>query len=629
MTNTDRTWIIDSIVYKYSVDGEMDGEPFIYGSPQSICRALRPQWLTMPALAERYQNRMTTLSQGSRNGLGKRRFQDVDGDHSIERTPAVSTTNCKHWFQRHLAPRHKMKFVGLLSEDVIAKLAEEVSQLCDEALHHNLDGIANSPMLDPFLTAVLQDATSITGGSDAASCETDIQKGVAAIVQRQQKILEIILANRSRRLSLANPNPKPLVLLVNQGYNAQNVTSHDRTSLRTIAWPNTTPCTDIAVSLENSRALFATEDGTRIGLNPVLRDRVFKDLWNYEQKCWIVPKVLKRNQLFPYQWPSCIDSKCSPQDSGTAQSGSIRLAARGDELRAVTARKRKEKSSDRDLYHEYDISGGSFPDENMLDQRADVEEEFLTILGLGNLPSPADAGKDMHESSDELNQVSLYLHELDALMAWLQIWADMVIRGTFIAFIGDWVHATRLCIRIPSKGILLISEPIPNPMVPQFDNADDYKIDLDLQEQLIAQEVMAKLDKGDHPWARPTEPHLLDVMAGATLVALRLVCTGRGQKYPDDIFQTILPRNIKGIKHAAERSWKQAVVQHAKKKEERIQSLKHKRQQENKLTTTDERQGPSHDSYPSMDPEGMYSFSLLIGFFPHNSPNRPRPLWKW
>ncbi|KAF8463033.1 hypothetical protein JB92DRAFT_3067709 [Gautieria morchelliformis] len=228
MVNMDKEWIIDNIVYKYR--DKVWGKSITYGSPPNVCRALRPQWLTMPALAERYQNRMATLSQeGTRNG--KRPIQDVDGDLPVGRTSTTSAAVGIHWFQRHLCSKYQMKFVGLLGKDVVAKLAEELSQLCDEALHHNLDGIAHLPMLNPFLAAVEQDATSVMDVSRAASCEAGIQQNVAAIVQRQHIILENVLANRSRQLT--EPITMPLVFGVDQVYNAQNVTNHDSTSLRT------------------------------------------------------------------------------------------------------------------------------------------------------------------------------------------------------------------------------------------------------------------------------------------------------------------------------------------------------------------------------------------------------------
>jgi hypothetical protein len=164
----------------------------------------------------------------------------------------------------------------------------------------------------------------------------------------------------------------------------------------------------------------------------------------------------------------------------------------------------------------------------------------------------------------------------------------MVVRGIFIAFIGDWVHATRLCIRIPSKGILLISEPIPNPMVPQFDDVKDYKISIERQREIIVNEVITKLNKDDHPWAKPTEQHLLDVMGGATIIALRLACTGGGQKYPDDVFKTILPHEISSVGNEIGLSWQRALTQHADKKKEAIKLLKLKQQQGKKLPTTEE-----------------------------------------
>jgi hypothetical protein len=411
-----REWKIDGIVYKYRVKGGTRGKPFTYGSPDSICTALRPQWLTMPAMAERYQNRMATLAQeGARNNVKKRPIQDPGADHPT----SISTTNSIHWFQRHLAPTYQMKFVGPLGRDVVARFAEELSQHCDEALHQNLDGIAQSPLLNPFLAAVEQDATSLLNPIMAVSCEADMQTCVAAIIRRQQIILETILANRSRRLSLEEPNTVPLVFDVTEISNAQDATNHDGTSLRTMAWPNSTPCTHIAVSLANSEALFDTEDESYIALNPALRDRVFKDLWNYELKRWIVPKELKNDQLLSYQWPSCSHSRCLAQDSGTAQPDAIQLAAPGHEFQAVTAPNRSGNTCDYSIYHEYDISGDSFSDQDMLDKRPDVAKEFLTILGLGNSPvlePPTNAGMDVHPSSDELNQVSPNLHELDTLI---------------------------------------------------------------------------------------------------------------------------------------------------------------------------------------------------------------------
>jgi hypothetical protein len=181
-----------------------------------------------------------------------------------------------------------------------------------------------------------------------------------------------------------------------------------------MAWPNSTPCTDIAVSLANAWGLFRATDGTFVGLNPALRDRIFKDLWNYEQKCWTIPEELKPDQLLAYQWPSCTHPKCSAQDSRTTTRDSIQLAAvPGDkrkEFQTMTAQKRSGGTRDRSIYHKYDISGDSFSDQGMLDQRPAVEEEFLTLLGLENSPvleSPTDAGMDVHPSSDELNQVVL------------------------------------------------------------------------------------------------------------------------------------------------------------------------------------------------------------------------------
>ena len=186
----------------------------------------------------------------------------------------------------------------------------------------------------------------------------------------------------------------------------------------------------------------------------------------------------------------------------------------------------------------------------------------------------------------------------------------MVVQGTFIAFIGDWFHATRLCVCIPSKGVLLISEPIADPMVPQFDNSAAYRIDLHVQQQLIIDGVSKKLDEGDYPWATPTETHLLDVMAGATLIGLHLACKGSGLKYPDDLFQDILYKEPMAMVKETEQSWKDVRARHAAKKKQAIHILKAKRQA-NKLSTVQEGGGSSRDPELSMGKGVCLVLSLI------------------
>ena len=97
-------------------------------------------------------------------------------------------------------------------------------------------------------------------------------------------------------------------------------------------------------------------------------------------------------------------------------------------------------------------------------------------------------------------------------------------------------------------------------------------IDLELQWQLIIDGVIEKLDEGDHPWATPKEMHLLDVVAGATLIGLRLACKGSGLKYPDNIFQEIPYQELVATVCQVKQSWADARAGHAAKKCEAIRS---------------------------------------------------------
>jgi len=186
----------------------------------------------------------------------------------------------------------------------------------------------------------------------------------------------------------------------------------------------------------------------------------------------------------------------------------------------------------------------------------------------------------------------------------------MVVRGTFIAFLGDWLHATKLCIRIPSKGILLISESIANPLVPQFDNPEEYTLTLRQQEQLTIDGVIRKLDNHDHHWATPKGTHLLDVMAGASLITLRLACKGKHLNYPDDVFQEILPEEIRDEVDEITESWEGLQEKHAKKKAEAIQKMKDKRKAA-KLSTIQEGRDSSGDPDPFMDKGMCLAFSSI------------------
>ena len=149
-------------------------------------------------------------------------------------------------------------------------------------------------------------------------------------------------------------------------------------------------------------------------------------------------------------------------------------------------------------------------------------------------------------------------------------------------------------------------------MIPQFDDSTAYMIDLRVQRQLIIGSVVKKLNEGDHPWATAKETHLLDVMAGATLIALRLACKGSGLKYPDDVFQEIPYEELEATVDEVEQSWADARARHAAKKYEAIRSL----QEQRKPSGTQDGGGSSCDPDPSMDKGGCLvlssaSFSII------------------
>jgi hypothetical protein len=103
----------------------------------------------------------------------------------------------------------------------------------------------------------------------------------------------------------------------------------------------------------------------------------------------------------------------------------------------------------------------------------------------------------------------------------------MICQGALIGFLGDWTHCVHLCIRIPKKRMLLISDPLSNPLVPQRDISFYEKT----KYTDVSEAVREKFSKGQHPWAVDTDPGeltVLDVMAGATVVSLQLLCHFHG-----------------------------------------------------------------------------------------------------
>ncbi|KAF8532615.1 hypothetical protein JB92DRAFT_3103742 [Gautieria morchelliformis] len=213
--------------------------------------------------------------------------------HQYERTHQSTSTLSKldRYFCR---PRgsfedndYHMKYVDRLGNDVIAKFTEELSQFCDEAIAIWMSLLDRRRLMSSFAAAD-KDTTSVLFEEAAATCETDMQQRVAAIPQ--QIILEHLLANQ-----LGSRPQKP-------------------TAFRCEQW------LDI-----NALHRYYRDASKHNGLlNQKLHNKLYKNLWNYQQKCWInATDGLRSDKLVKYPWPSCTSRACDVQVSGTAQPNSI------------------------------------------------------------------------------------------------------------------------------------------------------------------------------------------------------------------------------------------------------------------------------------------------------------------
>ena len=95
------------------------------------------------------------------------------------------------------------------------------------------------------------------------------------------------------------------------------------------------------------------------------------------------------------------------------------------------------------------------------------------------------------------------------------------------------------------------------------------------QRELTIHQVIAKLDMNDHPWAEPKGAQLLDIMAGASLIALRLACKAGSLKYPDGILQTYTDFNsVLSAVEEVEASWDTMLKNQTAKKTDAIGNLR-------------------------------------------------------
>ena len=146
---------------------------------------------------------------------------------------------------------------------------------------------------------------------------------------------------------------------------------------------------------------------------------------------------------------------------------------------------------------------------------------------------------------------------------------------------------------------------------------------MELQRQSILDGVIEKLDAGEHPLATPTEAHLLDVMAGATLIALRLACKGSGLKYPDDVFQDIPYEDLPATVRETQKSWKDSRTRHAAEKKFAMKALK---ELKSSNVSAIPEGGGSGNPDPSID-KGAYLILSSISFSIISS-NRSGQWWE-
>jgi len=152
----------------------------------------------------------------------------------------------------------------------------------------------------------------------------------------------------------------------------------------------------------------------------------------------------------------------------------------------------------------------------------------------------------------------------------------MVAHGTLIGFLGDWLEHMHLCIRLPSKNMLLISDPIPNPLVPNessmFSERDRMEI---IQSSKDA--IFKKFDDEDHPWQSPHGMTVLDVMAGATMTALQLVCKANRLEFDngDDLFvKCSVEYPAWHLAQQAERAWDKTVEKNEVARQRCLEAIK-------------------------------------------------------
>ncbi|KAF8592567.1 hypothetical protein K439DRAFT_1656020 [Ramaria rubella] len=560
--SNDAIWLLDGVEYR--VDA---AESFTFGQPAQVAECLNPAWILFPDISERY----LTTDQIHR----KRKADDIDGPKlTVSKDDSHKALWCcsgKEWYQRHVSPKFQLKYVGPIKDVTIKKITEEIDNLRPRYGGATLTKV-KANLLD---VSYRQSPAALERGDETITNETGMQLAAQEIIETYHKYLSMALIETSCHI---NDPSNPEIFTTSHVSQSCNASQQHLDLLRTMSRPMSTVSTDIILETKNLRSSFPTDEGNKV-LNVQLRQKANRRLWIGELKRFLHLRVPKTLALF--KWPHCLKYPMSLEAqmrrqltkrvvdvkvhkttettwSGTSRrqvkttkfKGSVREETRkkrasasvGDQITSEAHMHSSNEGHQDSLAVEYvdfnllaqhlaDFEGFS-ADEIMVDMEEVANNYVLNLVCNDYTPSDNDA------SLDTFNNPVI-----------CQLWTEMIAYGTLFAFVGDWISETRLCIRIPHDNVLLISDPLPNPMVPS--DAKDMMED-DVVEECILR-IRSKLDSGEHPWATSEGSNLLKVIGGTTLSALRLLANAKnvefdgahlfpsvdGQLNPVDLFKQV------------------------------------------------------------------------------------------
>ncbi|KAF8573280.1 hypothetical protein K439DRAFT_1013626 [Ramaria rubella] len=395
-----------------------------------------------------------------------------------------------------------------------------------------------------------------------------MQLAAQEIIETYHKYLSMALIETS---CCINEPSNPEIFTTSHVSQSCNASQQHPDLLRTMSRPMSTVSTDIILETKNPRSSFPTDEGNKV-LNVQLRQKANRRLWIAELKRFLHLRVPKT--LASFKWPHCLKYPMSLETqmrtrltkrvvdfkvhkttettwSGTSRrqvkttkfKGSVREETRkkrasasvGDQTTSE-ARMHFSNEGSRDslavenidfnllAQHLADFKGFS-TDEFMVDMEEVTNNYVLDLVRGDYIPSDNGTLLDTFNNPVICQVCPCPLHFILAHSS-IELWTEMVAYGTLFAFVGDWISETRLCIRVPHENVLLISDPLPNPMVPS--DTEDIMED-DVEEWI--RRICSKLDSGEHPWAISEGSNLLKVIGGTTLSALRLLATVKNVEF--------------------------------------------------------------------------------------------------